>query len=269
MIKIGYLTDVAGSERGPNPKRQGLIISGAITYAVHKLNERSNRDPSYLQNKTFQVVYNDTRGETLRGTTAMLHQWSSEGVVAFFGPEDSCKVEATVASALNLPMISHKCADSSVSDKSLYKTFARTFPPEIQVIRSVTALLNHFKWKKVSLVYEKSLPFSYVAESFIMAAKSNQFSLNSINWFENFYTCCAESKDCCMNPFINIVEETFKKTRIYIFLGREADLIKMMLILRTRNLLAKGEYVIIFVDLEPYSADHSYRYFYSSILPEK
>lgn len=267
VIKIGYLTDVTGSHRGPNPKRQGLIISGAITYAVHLLNERSMSDPTFLQNKTFEVVYNDTQGDTLAGTTAMLHQWSSEGVVAFFGPEDSCKVEATVASALNLPMISHKCADSTVSDKTFYKTFARTFPPEIQVIRSVILLLNKFSWKKFSLVYENSLPFSYVATRLEETAKSNELLINSINSFENFYTCCAESKDCCMNPFINIVEETSKKTRIYIFLGREADLIKMMLILRTRNLLTKGEYVVIFVDLEPYSIDHSYRYFYSSILP--
>lgn len=33
------------------------------------------------------------------------------------------------------------------------------------------------------------------------------------------------------------------------FIGRETDLIKMMLILRVRGLLNNGEYIVIFVDL--------------------
>lgn len=92
---VGYLANIHGRAR------QGHIISGAMTYAIKEANK--NILP---ENYTLEFVFQDTRGETLPGTNAVIRMWR-EGVIAFFGPENSCEVEATVSASLNIPMISY------------------------------------------------------------------------------------------------------------------------------------------------------------------
>lgn len=99
VFTIGYLTNIHGRE---NPHRQGLVISGAITYALDVVNSNS----SILNGHKLRMIYNDTEGDTLIGTNVTIQQWK-RGAIAFFGPEDTCEVEATVAASLNLPMISY------------------------------------------------------------------------------------------------------------------------------------------------------------------
>ena len=57
-----------------------------------------------------------------------------------------------------------KCADHRVSDKRLYPTFARTFPPATQVTRSIISLLLHFNWRKFTLVVGTSSKWQSIAE---------------------------------------------------------------------------------------------------------
>nr|CAD7442115.1 unnamed protein product [Timema bartmani] len=45
-----------------------------------------------------------------------------------------------------------KCADTKVSDKRVYYTFARTLPPSSKVSKSVVALLRAFSWDKFVIV---------------------------------------------------------------------------------------------------------------------
>ena len=55
-----------------------------------------------------------------------------------------------MASTFNLPMISHYCAHGAASDKTLYKTFARTRPPSTIVSKSLASLLLKFNWTRVA-----------------------------------------------------------------------------------------------------------------------
>ena len=82
--------------------KQARVISGAMTLAV----ERINKNPSILPRHHLEFIWSDTNADTLKGTKALTHQWR-RGAAAFFGPEDSCDVEARVAAAWNLPMISY------------------------------------------------------------------------------------------------------------------------------------------------------------------
>jgi guanylate cyclase len=251
-IKIGYLTNISGRT---NIQRQGIVISGAITYAINKINSNS----SILGGRKLELLFNDTSGSTLNGTAALLDQWR-KGSVAFFGPEDSCEVEATIAAALQLPMISYKCADSKVSHKDVYSTFARTHPPDTQVVRSVIALLSYYQWKKFSIIWENTPQYQTVVKSLTNQAIAQEFTINSEKRFENYYECCISEKPCC-NAFLKIVEETYKGTRVYVFLGKTSDLHRMMRVLRMRGLLELGEYIVIYVDLEEeYLESQSYKY---------
>ena len=99
-ILIGYLTvdktDVF--MRG----KQGRAISGALTMAV----EQINANPKILPDHKLEFIWGDTMANTLVSTKLLTDQWR-HGAVAFIGLEDSCSVEAKVAAAWNLPMISY------------------------------------------------------------------------------------------------------------------------------------------------------------------
>ena len=82
--------------------KQGRIISGAMTYAVNVI----NNNPRLLDGHTLRYIKADTYGDTLHGTKMLTEQWKA-GAIAFIGPEDSCDVEARVAAAWNLPMLSY------------------------------------------------------------------------------------------------------------------------------------------------------------------
>ncbi|XP_014210337.1 receptor-type guanylate cyclase gcy-12-like, partial [Copidosoma floridanum] len=97
-LTIGYLTAIKGELKD----RQGLAISGAFSMALDEVNE----DQDLLPSVKLQMRWNDTRGETVEATKAMIDM-ICDGVVAFFGPEGSCHVEAIVAQSRNIPMISY------------------------------------------------------------------------------------------------------------------------------------------------------------------
>lgn len=256
VIKVGYLTNIHGHQ---NRQRQGIVISGAITYAISVV----NKDRSKFNGRRIELIANDTEGQTLRGTSAILHQWR-QGAIAFFGPEDSCEVEAAIASAINLPMISYKCADSKASNKHFYRTFVRTHPPDTQIVSSVISLLEKFKWRKFSIISEKSTQYQTVARHLADRARTSNFTINSESKFENIYACCVEHKSCCHDSLYNIIEDTFKRTRIYVFLGTVNDLIIMMQVMQVKNLINNGDYLVIYIDLDQYSKSQSYKYFWRS-----
>ena len=261
-IKVGYLTNLYGRH---SSTRQGLVISGAMSYAIEEVNRLK-----ILGNRKFEFVFNDTSATPLNGTAAVISQWQA-GAVAFFGPEDTCQVEGIVAGALNLPMISYKCSSNEVSDKTRYPTFIRTQPTEPMVVHSVLALLRHYSWLKFAIVWSKRHPDKY--ESVINALKEeaerlsqkepdeSKFKITLEHGFDDHYECCIGSKECCGKIWKNLVDSTYKETRIYIFFGGGSVLPYFLLQLKNAGLLEHGEYMVISVDLEEdFSENQSYRY---------
>lgn len=98
-IKLGYL---ANDGNIFDLGRQARIISGALTYAVKKVND----DPSTLPGYNLTFTWADNRGRSRYGVSALTDQWK-KGAVGFIGPEDECDTEAKVAAAWNLPMIAY------------------------------------------------------------------------------------------------------------------------------------------------------------------
>ena len=65
-----------------------------------------NDDPNLLAGHHLDFLYADINADTLVSTARTTEQWR-DGAIAFFGPEDTCDVEARVAAAWNLPMIAY------------------------------------------------------------------------------------------------------------------------------------------------------------------
>ena len=97
-MTVGYLAAV----RGPVANRQGITISGAMTLALEEINNSS----TILPGVRLVLKWNDTEGSTIKGTKIVTDMLCND-VAAFFGPEISCAVEATIAAAWNRTMISY------------------------------------------------------------------------------------------------------------------------------------------------------------------
>lgn len=244
-LRVGYLSNVGGKD---NIRRQGLVVSGAMTYAILRVNQDANLLPGYR----LEMLFNDTRGEMLQGTRAVIESWR-DGAVAFFGPEDSCYVEASVAASLNLPMISYKCTDASVT-RIENSTFARTVPSEALVVRSVSALLRYYNWRKFSIVHEDSVGFATIAQSLEQQVVAEQgFTLNSKSVFQGSLRCCELKKPCCHTSIADILEQTYAKTRVYVYMGNYLDLQTLLIMMRMKGLTEKGEYLVIMIDHDMHS----------------
>lgn len=96
-IRLGYIA--AGQV---TVDRVAVQISGAMTLAVKDVNE----DPNLLPGYNVSFYFGNTTGEERDSLLKMAQLWK-EGVLAFFGPELTCDIEARFAAAVNLPMISY------------------------------------------------------------------------------------------------------------------------------------------------------------------
>ena len=252
-IIIGYLANFYGRH---SFSRQGIVISGAISYAIDVINKNRSE---LLGGRQLKLLYNDTAAISINGTAAVIWQWRS-GAVAFFGPEDTCEVEATIAAALNLPMISYKCVSSAVSNKAFFPTFARTHPPDVIVARSVLALLQYFQWQKFGIVWYNSFEkIAPVVSTLRSLAAENEFEVTVDYPFDD-YECCVEQKQCCSKIWIDLVEKTYKHTRIYVFIGDPRLLTRFLLTLKSRGLLENGDYVVISVELDEHYVNNDLSY---------
>ena len=75
-------------------------------------------------------------------SNAILVDHICNDIAAFVGPEGpNCNVEAMVAASKNRAMISYRCSDPEVSDKSRYPTFTRMEPPDTQVPNGVIIII--------------------------------------------------------------------------------------------------------------------------------
>lgn len=101
-----------------------------------------------------------------------------------------------------------KCADYEVSDKALYPTFARTFPPATQITKSIISLLLKFNWKRFTLVVGSSHKQQTCAVKLLELAEENNITLNDREDYQEPHIPLTTG-----NPFPGIVDRTYIDTR--------------------------------------------------------
>lgn len=238
-IIIGYLTNYNST----SGQRLGLTDVGAIRLAISK----ANKERWLGDNRTLKMIIEDTQANPVRSTSAMLDQYT-KGAVAFIGPDNTCVTEATLAAAINLPMISYKCSDQKVSDIENYKTFARTVPPDTGIVNSVLSLLEHYGWRQFSLIYKDKDNFRKIAENLIENATiGNNFTVEPRHRYQPDYSeCCLTTvQPCCQLPFKRIVEDVSKQTRIWVFIGDRKEVQHFMTMFKNYNLHLNNHFVLI------------------------
>lgn len=108
-----FYKEIMGSRRRGERRLTNFdIFFSCINFAFFLYEEKFdanlqiNNDTSILPNVRLVMRWNDTRGDTVDATNAMIDM-ICDGVAAFFGPEGSCHVEAIVSQSRNIPMISY------------------------------------------------------------------------------------------------------------------------------------------------------------------
>ncbi|KAJ1522078.1 hypothetical protein ONE63_002389 [Megalurothrips usitatus] len=247
-LLVGYLT---GSDRRPYDHwyhRPGLGISGAITLARDEL----NADDGLLGSRGhgLDLIVSETFGEEVTSIRETAALWT-RNVSAFIGPQETCVHEAKLAAAFNLPMVSHYCTNYETSDKKEYPTFARTRPPDTQISKSVAAVCREFNWTHVSFVSQPG----HVAEAILRALSAAGVRVAArASWDDAYHHGYSE------NPFLDIVRETHRDTRIYIVLGGHDDHIGLLTAMESLHLFDNGEYWVVGVDAEEYTLEHAAGY---------
>ncbi|XP_053607986.1 guanylate cyclase 32E-like [Plodia interpunctella] len=238
-ITIGFLGAYGRSQ----------TVLGAMPLAVAAV----NREPSLLPGLKLRFVaanIGQSRASLPKDkdslTMRVMTQMRDLGVVAFFGPDSTCHTEAKLAAAWNLPLISHKCTGARGSHESggLGATFARTLPPAYKVSKSVVALLKAFGWTKFAIVVGDAVTAAAQQMDAIKElAHANAMAVTAEHSFADYIPLHISDME-------RIVDQTYDKTRVYVFLGEHIALVDFVNILQRRELLKNGEYAVVAVDDE-------------------
>ncbi|KAL8565518.1 hypothetical protein ACOMHN_049494 [Nucella lapillus] len=238
-LMIGYITTVEGPLAVSS---EGSSISGAMTLAV----ETINQDPTILPNHTLNFLYADNKGQELRSIRVLTELWQRDAI-AFIGPEDFCATEARVAASWNLSMVSYKCDDAVVSDKTKYATFARTQPPSTQSAHSMLALMRHYGWSKFTIVAEETALLLKAGQNLQRLAEEINMTVN------DFVNISEYSRLYDRHKVGEIVDRTYLRTRVYVLYTLSVLYIDFVNVLQTMGLTDTGEYVVLGVkDNEAY-----------------
>ncbi|VDM94971.1 unnamed protein product [Thelazia callipaeda] len=210
---------------------EGSMISGALKVAVDDV----NADSALLPNYKLAYIFNNTCGDEQKSTRFFMQHWAL-GAKVFIGPEMNCRTEATMAAAQNLPILSYKCKDETMSDKSKYPTFARTVPAGTEITAALIALLKHFKWYKFSIIYEKNIANEELFSS-IKSAIDKQHGRLTME--DSRYTILNVST--VPHPFSEVEE-------IYLTFGNVRLFRRILLEMGAQGLMDAGDYALIYID---------------------
>uniref|UniRef100_A0A1I8AX58 Guanylate cyclase n=1 Tax=Steinernema glaseri TaxID=37863 RepID=A0A1I8AX58_9BILA len=244
---------------------EGSLISGAIVVAIDDI----NANPSILPDYHLSYVYNNTCGKERASSRFFMEHWK-KGAKVFIGPEMNCRTEALMAAAQGLPIISYKCKDETVSDKTKYPTFARTVPAETEITKSFFSLLKYYDWRKFTIIYEErpaneelfqAIKFAVEQENMYIAKANEPATPNQkpTDWVERPFQITnvsrvpypfSEVKFVEQRVIENIIKETSEKTRIYVSFGNVRLYRRILLAMGAHGLMDNHEYMLLYLDTD-------------------
>ncbi|CAI5441250.1 unnamed protein product [Caenorhabditis angaria] len=221
--------------------------SGALVAAIAEIND----DPDLLPNHNIRWLYGNTCGNESISTRLFMQHWQA-GARLFVGPETHCKTEAAMATSQNLPMLSHACNDQEVSREDYhYSTFARTVPPGGEIFEAYFSLMDHFKWRKFSVIYVIEDEKTENEMINTLRTTLQKVNLNRTgNHFEIMNVSNLKIREVKLNGIIREhLKQTMDTTRIYLTFGGISIYRIFLKEMGDLGLFDKG-YVLIYVDAE-------------------
>lgn len=95
-----------------------------------------------------------------------------------------------------------------MSDKTLYPTFARTLPPATQVTKSIVSLLQHFGWRRYTMVVSSTSRWQSIADQLLSISAKYNVTNNARFDFQESYVL-----ENLNNRMATIVTDSYLDTR--------------------------------------------------------
>ncbi|XP_022700684.1 receptor-type guanylate cyclase Gyc76C-like isoform X2 [Varroa jacobsoni] len=245
--KVGYIPQFTGNMGG---SKLGLKISGALSFAAEEINNSS----TILGDDKVEILFEDEGGDPNVATRIVVEMFN-KNVSVIIGPENFCKTEASVATAVGLPIFSYKCNDPNI--RILETNMISLVPTEKYVVDMLFALLRHFNWKKFTLIFEEteSRPLQTKLKDRV-AAEGKAFEMKEAYYVRpgnaKCVTVLVNLRECDHHYLSELIHQTKDNTRIYVFMGDVANLSRFVFGLAARGLTKHGEYKVIYI-----TTDHS------------
>ncbi|XP_077991656.1 speract receptor-like [Glandiceps talaboti] len=197
----------------------GKFIAGAFDMAITDANEMGFVQGPNSSNLGYHVEYSwvDTYGKINKGLQAVANHWR-DGYHGIIGPGNTCSFEARFASSLNMPMVDYLCDESAVSDKTVYKTFARTKPSNSEIAHAILLVFNTFGWRRCSLVSSDDQNFVSITDLLLTLFEEDGIEVTNHHVFPGTYVPNHSTRD--YHDWPNVIKSIRKTTRIYLFVGK-------------------------------------------------
>ncbi|XP_071128591.1 guanylate cyclase 32E-like isoform X2 [Mytilus edulis] len=256
-LKISFLSSVSIGQG------MGKFYAGAYYRAIEDI----KRNSSILPNYTIETHFQDTANNYLKALNDMTHLYV-KGTTGFIGPEGICSHAAIMAASWNLPMLGYRCHDSSTTEPDIYhdrerRTFVRIQPSTSKVSKSIISLIQHYKWKIITMIVGSSPVWNKTADSLSILARERGIAITQIESFKEPYSVMVHGKQTNENnsKMRRLLDKTFQHTRIYVFLGDYHALIDFVRAMHAKPETNTGEYVVISADQKPYFPGSDNKYF--------
>lgn len=143
----------------------------------------------------------------------------------------------------------------SVSNKHEFRTFIRTRPKAADIAEAVASLLLYFNWTKIAYITTTDSEYSLFVSNIKQVLINKKIKILVQKEYDHPYL-----HSLSRNAFMDIVEETYRISRIYVMVGEYYEPVGLLHNLERRGLLDTGQYFVIGVDKRfyKYNKPHTY-----------
>ncbi|KAK8383739.1 hypothetical protein O3P69_015888 [Scylla paramamosain] len=227
------------------------LALGAFPVAV----EDVNSDPNLLVGRrlVYQVADVGHSGSEALASLSIrrMTMMRDAGLLAFIGPDDNCENEALVAAAWNLPMITYKCGDHNVGNKTKYYTMARTTPPATKIVKALVSLMLEYRWRHFVLLTEAASTFEQISDAVQSFAAHHKMRL------ADQFTVPYDYTTRRYPDMQKLVQLSLQKTRVYVVVASYEVQWDLVLALREAAGPLLSDYVVLTIDDEKYAETDS------------
>ncbi|KAK2145858.1 hypothetical protein LSH36_651g01016 [Paralvinella palmiformis] len=224
----------------------GKYIWPAAKLAADKVND----DVTFLPDHELRLSFYDTACDEGRAFVNLVGVFRSRRAIhGIIGPgcDAVCDPFGILASNLGIPLVSWGCHDITLSDKIRYSTVARTVATRRNTMYVIFALLRHFRWQRIGILFVAHGKWAKLAGSL---RKSFQ-ELNG-GFVRDIHTIHAGMSGMSNNDRKTrwaMLGHIVLHLRILILCMGAGDVRDMILSAKRQNLLT-GEYIFIIVDFK-------------------
>ena len=175
----------------------GKRSGGAVSVAVERINaDNDTFETFHQQGHSLKFVWEDDKCDESVGLplVAEMAIGRNESVDSFIGPGCSvvCEPAGHLVAHWNIPMVSWGCTSSTMSDKIMYPTFARTTAPNSNSATFYVEILNDHGYNRTVIFHSSEHIWTLTGIALTEVFRNNSIEVADLYIFERGFTTGGE-----------------------------------------------------------------------------